>query len=181
MQCEQFLSLLDDWKDGTLAPAQVQEVKDHLRTCPRCQTLVKMQEDLPLLFADEAVPAALTDSWHAALHKERAARSKRRLHNWVAAAAALLFTAGGALVTGRLTGREAPAVMYDSTAADTSGIMLARAMPEPEPTLWEQALDALSQTGNWILDTWPGLVLLLAGAGIALWRILRHIVLKKKG
>ena len=92
-----------------------------------------------------------------------------------------LFTAGGALVTGRLTGREVPAPMYKSTAADTSGIMLARAMPEPEPSLWEQALDALSRAGDWMLDAWPGLVLLMIGAGIALWRILRHIVLRKKG
>ncbi|MBE5775911.1 MAG: zf-HC2 domain-containing protein [Clostridiales bacterium] len=181
MQCEQFLSLLDDWKNGTLASAQVQEVKEHLHTCPRCQTLIKMQEDLPLLFADEAVPAAFTDSWHAALHKEHAARSKRIRHDWIAAAAALLFTAGGALVTGRLAGREAPAPMYKSTAADTSGIMLARAMPEPEPTLWEQALDVLSRAGDWIPDIWPGLVLLMIGAGIALWRILHHISLKKKG
>lgn len=181
MQCEQFLSLLDDWKNGTLAPAQAQEAKEHLHACSRCQTLVKMQEDLPLLFADEAVPASFTDSWHAALHKERAARSKRIRHDWVAAAAALLFTAGGALVTGTLANREAPAPMYKSTAADTSGIMLARAMPEPEPTLLEQALDALTQAGDWILRTWPGLVLLLAGAGIALWRILRHHTLNKKG
>lgn len=148
MQCEEFSTLLDDWKDGALSPEKQQQMAAHAKVCPRCQCLVQMQKDLASLFTAEDVPSGFGDTWHSVIRREKQNRI-RKLQNALSAAAVLALTAGGAYIT-------ANSLRAQEEALDKQpAVMMARAMPAPEPSLWEKVLSFLG-------DAWPGILLLFS-------------------
>ena len=148
LSCEQFLSLLDAYTDGSLSPEQKQEMEDHSARCSHCRTLVQMKTDLNTLRAETEnmpMPESLSQAWHTRIQKEdrRHLPLKRALPGLLTAAAALAFT-----VVGTSRHRNIPA------AESAPKVMMARLGPAPVPTVWERITAYLGDMGAFLLENW---------------------------
>lgn len=157
ISCEQFLSLLDAYADGTLSSHQKQEMEEHLLKCSHCQTLMQMEKDLNELHAEAeniSVPESLSQAWHTRIQKadRRIISLKRAVPALLTAAAALVFT-----VAGTSHSRNMP------SAESAPMVMMARLGPAPVPTLWERILAYLGDMGAFLLENWaiPACIVLL--------------------
>ncbi len=70
INCREFIGVLDDYVDGTMAPERAEEFEAHLRICPECRAyLVEYRTSIELVSAlgradpdspvPESVPAGL--------------------------------------------------------------------------------------------------------------------------
>lgn len=176
ISCEQFLSLLDIYPDGTLPPEQIREMEEHLAHCSQCATLMQMKKDLHALRAETEhmpVPENLSQAWHARIQKEnrRVISLKHALPGILTAAAALAFT-----VIGTFRNRNIPA------AESAPMVMTARLGPAPVPTFWEKVTAYLGDIGAFLLEYWPVYVC-IAVFGLLLPKMFRKKCLckRKKG
>lgn len=101
MDCEKMNRCLEQYLDGTLDEAQVQEAANHLASCPDCACFVQMCRDLK---AEEGeAPESFSSSWRQRIRKEEEMENKQQkkksLRSLLAVAAALVFIVGGTLMT----------------------------------------------------------------------------------
>lgn len=178
MNCETFLNLLDDYADGLLSPDQAQQMADHARTCPHCQSIMVMRQDLRILATEDAVPEAFSFAWrsHIQAKKRRAHPALRVL---ASAAAVLLFLIGGTLwhrdnaMIGSVT-ESAP--LMRSMDTDTGTATFARKVVQP--TLWEQIADLFRDMGQFLLTALPYLA--VVAVLVILFLILKKHSKKRK-
>ncbi|HPF18769.1 MAG: zf-HC2 domain-containing protein [Bacillota bacterium] len=98
--CQNYTSMFQDYRDGTLNPALQEALTQHLRSCSKCRELLREFEQITDLLRAEPevdVPTAvIPDVTEIIASARNRNRSKHR--QWVSVAAVLLVFAGSALV-----------------------------------------------------------------------------------
>lgn len=99
-ECQNCISMLQDYLDGTLDPVMQEHLHAHLESCDECRDLLREYRQIEYLLRTEpavSVPASsMPDTSKIIAAAERRAGAKRR--QWVGTAAALLVFASSALL-----------------------------------------------------------------------------------
>ena len=181
MNCTEFSNLLDAYLDGGLAPEEQARVEAHAAACAECGALLTLCRDCRALDEQLQVPASFSAAWRQAVRreaeKEQKAQRKRTLRGVLTAAAALVFVAGGALMTRQngwmhsLTAAQTPAataapapVVTLATAA--SGAPAVNATSLPSMDISAETADAESDAGVWAKQA-PAMSSLIAEAAVS--------------
>lgn len=101
MDCKAFSDLLDAFSEGSLPEDQAEEMRAHAAECPSCAALLQQRLDCRALDEEAQVPPEFSAAWRQRIREEetKAKRaSARRWRGYLAAAAALIFVAGGVLL-----------------------------------------------------------------------------------
>jgi len=132
MNCKEFSDLLDAYLDGELTPEEETALRDHAALCPDCAARLLLLEDSRRLDEDVDAPEAFSAAWRKAVQKEKEAHkvlSLPRVRRYLAAAAALVLVAGGALLAWRSRPPLQPLPAVGNAAAlKTSGMTPAATM-----------------------------------------------------
>lgn len=103
MNCKEFSDLLDAFLDGALSDAEATQMQAHAAACADCAQLLRIRRDCRLADEETRVPASFSAAWRQAVGEEKRAERKRRnassRKSWLAAAAMLVFVAGGLLIS----------------------------------------------------------------------------------
>lgn len=101
MTCEQFTSLLSQWLDSELSPAQAEEMLRHADGCADCRQLSETLQSIlssALPMGNEEPPAQATRAWREAVRNDKPpAKEKNRSGLWLrlgAVAASFLLLVG---------------------------------------------------------------------------------------
>lgn len=168
MNCNTFLSLLDDYVDGAVSPDQQRQMEDHAKDCPHCRDQMTLLQDLRTLAQQDTVPESFAFAWRSRVRAE-----KRRTHPGLpvlaSAAAVLLFLVGGTFwQRGQSSGvgsvMESAPLMRSMDAAPATF-----AMKAPEPTVWEYLTDFFRDMGQFALTALP----VLAAAALLIFLLVR--------
>lgn len=147
MDCTEFLNLLDAFLDEELSREDAERMLSHAAECEECAALLSLRRDLRSLEDDVDVPEEFSASWRAAVEAEAKQEKRAPLRSfrqsWLAAAAALVMIAGGALAMSR--GR-LPAVRRSASA------------PKPLVSVMEEAMEKKAE------DAGEAMELMAAGA-----------------
>lgn len=124
MNCEEFLNLLDAYLDGEASEQDVRRLEEHAKECPSCAMLLETCRDARLSGGDVQPPPEFSAAWRAGIRKEERMEEKRQKKkqwkNWIAVAAAVVFVAGGTVLTREPLRRAAEGGMEKSAAVDTA-------------------------------------------------------------
>ncbi len=147
MDCTEFLNLLDAFLDEELSREDAERMLSHAAECEECAALLSLRRDLRSLEDAVDVPEEFSASWRAAVEAEAKQEKRAPLRSfrqsWLAAAAALVMIAGGALAMSR--GR-LPAVRRSASA------------PKPLVSVTEEAMEKKAE------DAGEAMELMAAGA-----------------
>ncbi len=128
MNCAEFLNLLDAYLDGAASEQDARRLEEHAKECPECAMLLETCRAARLSGGDMQPPPEFSAAWRAGIRKEERMEEKRQKKkqwkNWVAVAAAVVFAAGGTLLTREPLRRAAEAGMETNTAADDMAMEL---------------------------------------------------------
>ncbi len=102
MNCNTFSDLLDAFMEGSLPKETAAEMRSHAAECPACAALMQLRLDCRALDEETEVPSDFSTAWRQRIREEEEKEkraSARRWRGYLAMAAALVFVAGGVLLT----------------------------------------------------------------------------------
>lgn len=124
MNCEEFLNLLDAYLDGEASGQDARRLEEHAKECPSCAMLLETCRDARLSGGDVQPPPEFSAAWRAGIRKEERMEEKRQKKeqwkNWIAVAAAVVFVAGGTVLTREPLRRASEGGMEKNAAVDTA-------------------------------------------------------------
>ena len=103
MDCKEFSTLLDAYRDGSLSETEADRMREHAAACPDCAARLALLNDARRMDEDIEVPESFSSSWRRMIREEDTMEDKKvkklPWKAWIAAAAVLVFVLGGTALT----------------------------------------------------------------------------------